>query len=64
MRDGKAQLRLDRRLATRRGWISNDELAKELDALPDVSEKCEVIDLPGSPADEAADAVEDTPGLH
>lgn len=33
------QLRLDRRLVRRRNWISQDELAKELEALPDVSHK-------------------------
>jgi hypothetical protein len=33
------KLRLDRRLIGRRGWLSRDALAKELDALPDVSTK-------------------------
>jgi len=33
------KLRLDRRLASRRGWIAADELARELEALPDVSDK-------------------------
>lgn len=55
MRDGKAHLRLDRRLALRRGWIAEKELEKELSALPDVAEKGELVDLPGTPtADEPA----------
>ena len=33
------QLRLDRRLAGRRGWISEDELAEEAAKLPDSAEK-------------------------
>jgi hypothetical protein len=32
-------LRLDRRLLTRRGWIDSKELGKALEALPDVSDK-------------------------
>ena len=32
-------LRLDRRLASRRGWIDPEELSKQLDSLPDVSDK-------------------------
>lgn len=56
LRDGKAKFRLDRRLATRRGWISEEDLAKELDALPDVAEKAEVVDLPGVPDAEGEEA--------
>ena len=33
------QLKLDRRLIRRRGWISKEELERELTALPDVSDK-------------------------
>jgi hypothetical protein len=33
------QFRLDRRLIGRRGWIGRDELARSLEALPDVSDK-------------------------
>jgi hypothetical protein len=33
------QFRLDRRLIPRRGWIGREELARALEALPDVSEK-------------------------
>jgi hypothetical protein len=40
-------LRLDRRLRDRRGWISKDELEREIAALPDVSEKI-------APAEETA----------
>lgn len=55
MRDGKAHLRLDRRLARRRGWISEGDLNKELDSLPDVGEKGETVDLPGTPPEPGAD---------
>jgi hypothetical protein len=33
------QFHLDRRLISRRGWIGREELARALEALPDVSEK-------------------------
>jgi hypothetical protein len=33
------QFRLDRRLIRRRGWIGREELARSLEALPDVSSK-------------------------
>lgn len=33
------KLRLDRRLANRRGWIQSSQLQSELDALPDVADK-------------------------
>jgi hypothetical protein len=33
------QLRLDRRLLRRPGWIGREELARSLEALPDVSDK-------------------------
>ena len=72
MRDGTAQLRLDRRLARRRGWITQDELEKELAALPDVADKAELLDLPGPPSDpedesetpQLASEPEGGPGLH
>ena len=34
-----SKLRLDKRLSERRGWISPDDLERELEALPDVSDK-------------------------
>jgi hypothetical protein len=48
-RDALQQLRLDRRLIKRRGWISQAELEKAIEALPDVSDKV-------SPPDEEAPA--------
>ena len=33
------KLRVDRRLHSRRGWIAEQDLQRELDALPDVSDK-------------------------
>ncbi len=33
------KLRLDRRLAGRRGWISKADLAREAEGLPDASDK-------------------------
>jgi hypothetical protein len=41
--DSIRNLRLDRRLLRRRGWISPEELERELAALPDVAEKGEIV---------------------
>lgn len=38
-RRSTAKLKLDRRLIRRRGWISKEDLERELAALPDVSAK-------------------------
>jgi hypothetical protein len=38
-RESTRRLRLDRRLVRRRGWLSEEELERELAALPDVSHK-------------------------
>jgi hypothetical protein len=46
--DATKQLRLDRRLTGRRGWISQQELARELQQLPDVADRAELIDAPAS----------------
>lgn len=46
MLDLASKLRLDRRLLRRRGWITQEQLAKDLKALPDVAEKAEQIDSP------------------
>ena len=50
-RDSINNLRLDRRLIRRRGWLTNEELDAELEKLPDSSHK--VITL-----GDAADRVE------
>lgn len=42
----KKLLRLDRRLAGRRGWISQDEIERDVAALPDVAAKADVVDAP------------------
>jgi hypothetical protein len=47
------QFHLDRRLISRRGWIGREELARALEALPDVSDKIapreeESSEAPGS----------------
>ena len=52
------KLRLDRRLHRRRDWLSPEELQKELDALPDVSDKILEDEEDDSPA---ADANAETP---
>ena len=39
MSDSARNLRLDRRLARRRGWIAPEELERELSELPDVAGK-------------------------
>lgn len=52
----RAALRLDRRLASRRGWIQDGELDAEFSKLPDVSDKI------APPEDEAPPApVEQAP---
>ena len=45
-------LRLDRRLIGRRNWIAPEELERELEALPDVSDKV-------TPSEEVADTSEE-----
>jgi hypothetical protein len=44
--DATKQLRLDRRLSGRRGWIGQDELTREIERLPDVGTKGELIEAP------------------
>lgn len=39
MSDHDRNLRLDRRFLRRRGWISSEDLERELEALPDVAGK-------------------------
>ena len=39
-------LRLDRRLTGRRGWISPEEIEREVTALPDVAAKADLVDAP------------------
>ena len=55
--DSNRNLRLDRRLLHRRGWIPPEELEKELAALPDVSDKGEVvaIDIPAESGEESGE---------
>ena len=56
-RETMSKLRLDKRLIRRRGWISRDDLDRELEALPDVSSKIAQIEEPdgepGTPEPEA-----------
>jgi hypothetical protein len=52
-----AKLRVDRRLHTRRDWISKEDLQNELDALPDVSDKI-LEDREDETAAEASEAAE------
>ena len=54
--ESMASLRLDKRLALRRGWISPEELAQELEALPDSADKILVAE-----DDDAADTEESAP---
>ncbi len=62
MTDYNENLRFDRRLARRRGWITPDDLASALDGLPDVSDKIappeeeSADDSPAPPADPTAGA--------
>lgn len=50
-RDSLKQLRLDRRLIRRRGWIADQELAQVLENLPDVSQNAITL---GEAADDAS----------
>jgi hypothetical protein len=60
-RDEMEKLRLDRRLIDRRGWISRVELEKELEALPDVSQKIAPLEDADPPeAEPAEEAVPET----
>ena len=43
-------LRHDRRLLSRRGWITADALEKELASLPDVADKAQAMDAGADPA--------------
>ena len=65
-REAMAKLRLDRRLFHRPRWISKAELDKELESLPDVSDKIAPLEEPelssDSLAEEAASAATDEPG--
>lgn len=58
-RNSTKRLRLDQRLIRRRGWISSDELERELAALPDAASKATALEEsapaggePASPAPE------------
>ncbi|HBZ71701.1 MAG TPA: hypothetical protein DEP35_19035 [Deltaproteobacteria bacterium] len=53
--DHLASHRLDRRLLRRRNWVNPKQLAKELEALPDVSEKIR-------PPEEGQEAAEEAKG--
>jgi len=48
------QLRLDRRLVGRRGWPALEEIQDEITALPDVSAKADLIDMPDAKRREEA----------
>ena len=54
-RDTLSKLRLDRRLALRRDWIDPSDLERELEALPDVSDKIAPVEDEAAPAAPAAD---------
>jgi hypothetical protein len=47
-RESMRRLRLDRRLIRRPGWVSEEELERELAALPDASHK--IAPVGGEPA--------------
>jgi hypothetical protein len=45
-----SNLRLDRRLLRRRGWIAEKELERELTKLPDAAEKAQPVEGEPAPA--------------
>jgi hypothetical protein len=55
-RDSMKALRHDRRLLSRRGWITADALEKELASLPDVADKAQAMDADADPAGSDAPA--------
>jgi len=48
------KLRLDRRLIGRKNWISPKEVEREIQALPDVSNKIAEAEEKANPADEGS----------
>jgi hypothetical protein len=59
-RNSLKQFRLDRRLTGRRAWISEKELALELEKLPDVSHKMTRL---GEAADQAEGSAGDAANI-
>lgn len=56
-------LRLDRRLQRRRGWISAQDMEEATESLPDVAAKGELVtdeeeEVAGAPAPQAAEPTE------
>ena len=56
LKDAIRSLKLDRRLATRRGWIQDQELAHALGQLPDVKDKAAEPAPAQAPAEDAQNA--------
>ena len=54
-------LRLDKRLAQRRGWVGAEELERELQGLPDAADKIQPV-VEETPAPEAASSAPGAPG--
>jgi hypothetical protein len=57
-RESLEKLRLDRRLMSRRGWMSSAERARALEQLPDVSDKATTL---GAESGESESAQGETP---
>ena len=55
-RDSTRRLKMDRRLIRRRGWLTEEELERELAALPDVSHKVAPVEGEPSAPSEPAEA--------
>jgi len=55
-------LRFDRRLTHRRGWVSEKELARHLRSLPDVEEQGEWLDPVAAESGAGEEAAESAPG--
>jgi hypothetical protein len=51
--DYNQNLRYDRRLLRRRGWLSAEDVQRKLDSLPDVSEKIQPPEEEESPGEGA-----------
>jgi len=61
-RESMRRLKLDRRLIRRRGWLSEQELERELAALPDASHKIAPIEgEPSAPLEQAEAPANESP---
>ena len=59
-RESLERMRLDRRLMSRRGWMSANERTRALETLPDVSNKATTLGAESGESSEEAPAPDET----